>query len=237
MTDELRRLWVVRELDERAVQLQAALDRFPEERREAEERVRVERGRLEEHKSRAGVMQKARRELEQQAEALGEQERKFLGQLPQVKKNEEYQALLHEIADRKNKRSELETAILFKLEEEEGAARGRPALEQGLRAIEREVAERQASIDREEAADREKIAELDRARERELSEVSAATRSRYERVRASRHGRAVVPIVKNACGGCFRGQPPQVLQEARRGDRLLSCDGCGRLLIWPPDEA
>jgi len=45
----------------------------------------------------------------------------------------------------------------------------------------------------------------------------------------------VVAIVKGACGGCFRAQPPQVLQEARRGDRLLACDGCGRLLIWPPE--
>ena len=45
----------------------------------------------------------------------------------------------------------------------------------------------------------------------------------------------MVAIVKGACGGCFRAQPPQVLQEARRGDRLLACDGCGRLLIWPPE--
>ena len=51
-------------------------------------------------------------------------------------------------------------------------------------------------------------------------------------------GRAVVPILpKGACGGCFRGQPPQVLQEARRGDRVLLCDGCGRMMVWPPEGA
>ena len=65
--------------------------------------------------------------------------------------------------------------------------------------------------------------------------LTAATKSRYERIRASKEGRAVVPIQKGACGGCYRGQPPQMLQEARRGDRLRTCDGCGRLLIWPPD--
>jgi predicted nucleic acid-binding Zn-ribbon protein len=47
----------------------------------------------------------------------------------------------------------------------------------------------------------------------------------------------VVPIVKTACGGCFRTQPPQVLQEARRHDRVLVCDGCGRLLVMPPEGA
>ena len=64
-----------------------------------------------------------------------------------------------------------------------------------------------------------------------------STRSRYERIRGSREGRAVVPIIKGACGGCYRGQSPQTLQEARRGDRILLCDGCGRMLIWPPEGA
>jgi len=45
-----------------------------------------------------------------------------------------------------------------------------------------------------------------------------------------------MPIVKGACGGCFRAQPPQVLQEARRRDRMLSCDGCGRLMVLPPGQ-
>ena len=44
-------------------------------------------------------------------------------------------------------------------------------------------------------------------------------------------------ILKGACGGCFRNQPPQLLQDARRRDRLLVCEGCGRLLVWPPDAA
>ncbi|TMQ68855.1 MAG: hypothetical protein E6K80_13650 [Candidatus Eisenbacteria bacterium] len=70
-----------------------------------------------------------------------------------------------------------------------------------------------------------------------MTRLPATTRSRYERIRQSRDGRAVVPIVKGSCGGCFRGQPPQMLQEARRGDRALICDGCGRILIWPPEGA
>ena len=32
-------------------------------------------------------------------------------------------------------------------------------------------------------------------------------------------------------------KPPQVLQEARKRDRLLICEGCGRLLLLPPEDA
>jgi len=49
------------------------------------------------------------RELEKDISALEAEERKYASQLPMVKKNEEYQALLHEISSTKAKRSERET--------------------------------------------------------------------------------------------------------------------------------
>jgi len=68
-----------------------------------------------------------------------------------------------------------------------------------------------------------------------MAPIPASTRVRYERVHQMRGGLAAVAIVKGACGGCYRGQPPQVLQEARKRDRVIICEGCGRLLIWPPE--
>ena len=78
---------------------------------------------------------------------------------------------------------------------------------------------------------------LDARREANLRDLPPVTRARYERVHGSRDGRAVVAILKGACGGCYRTLPPAVLQEARRRDRMMSCEGCGRLMVWPPSEA
>jgi predicted nucleic acid-binding Zn-ribbon protein len=47
----------------------------------------------------------------------------------------------------------------------------------------------------------------------------------------------VVPVRKKACGGCFKQIPPQRIQEIRRGDRIFSCDSCGRILIWSDDNS
>jgi predicted nucleic acid-binding Zn-ribbon protein len=58
---------------------------------------------------------------------------------------------------------------------------------------------------------------------------------RYEKLRAGRAGRAVAAVENGACGGCHRGLPPAILQEARRREKLLVCDGCGRLLMLPPE--
>lgn len=234
MTEELQVLWSLKALDEQQVTLKNALARFPEQRAELEHRIQHEKGRLELLKNRLADLQKNRRVRERDIEAASTEEKRFQSQLFAVKKNDEYTALLHEIEAAKAKRSAIETEVLVMLDEEDKVLRERPAIEQELATAERETAERRAHIDREEAEDRERLAAVEAERARHLARLPIPTRSRYERIHVSREGRAVVAIQKGACGGCYRGQPPQTLQEARRGDRLLLCDGCGRLMIWPP---
>ena len=238
MTEELQTLWALHGLDEQLVTAQEALRRHPEERSALERRLVEERTQLEGHKQAVHAHQMKHRELEKDISALETEERKYQSQLPLVKKNEEYQALLHEIAQTKARRSERETDLLVRMEEESRLAAQRPGIERALQKIEEETSARLGAIAGEERREKEAVAALEARRQDLLGRLPANTRARYERIRASRGGRAVVPILpKGACGGCFRGQPPQVLQEARRGDRVLLCDGCGRMMVWPPEGA
>jgi uncharacterized protein len=237
MTEELVVLWSLAGLDDRLAVLEAALKRHPRQRSELESRLGAERARIEEHKRKVGDLQLRRRQIEKDIETLAAEERKFQSQLPMVKKNEEYTALLHEIAGAKGRRSDRETDLLMLMEQEETLHGERPVLEQALKVAESDGAERAGRIAAEESSERAQVAEIEGERATLLARLPQALRTRYERIRTSREGRAVVPIIKGACGGCYRGQPPQALQEARRGDRFLVCDGCGRMLIWPPEGA
>ena len=235
MTEELQVLWSLHELDERIVNLTAELKRYPGEKKALEDRRATDRARLEAHKQQVHELQLRHRQVERDVEALQVEERKFQSQLPMVRRNEEYQALLDEISDRKAKRSERETDVLVMMDEEQRLQSERPGLERALKTTEGEAAERLQAIEAEEQKERDQVLGLEAQRRALLERLAPAMRTRYERIHGSREGRAVVPIVKGSCGGCFRGQPPQALQEARRGDRALTCDGCGRLLVWPPE--
>lgn len=235
MSAEIDTLWALSGLDDELAKVKAALARFPEERDALERHVADATAKLDTHKATLADRQRRRRELEVEIGTLTAGERKFQSQLPTVKKNEEYQALLHEIDGVKRRRSDLETEVLVSLEAEEDAARARPALDAGLAAVQRERSDGLARLAAAEAAERGRAAALEAERRGHVERLPVATRSRYERIHGSRAGRAVVAILKGACGGCFRAQPPQVLQEARHRERLLTCDGCGRLLVWPPD--
>lgn len=237
MTDEITRLWAIRGLDDQLAVLRTELARFPTLRKDLQQRVTMEQSRLEELKASTAAAQLKRRQREKDIETASAEERKFQSQLPAVKKNEEYTALLHEIAGAKARRSELETEVLLCMEEEDQIQAQRPVIERSLKDAERESAERGAAIDRDESGHQQKIAALDAERAELLTGVTGSVRARYDRVHASRDGRAVVAILKDACGGCYRSLPPQMLQEARRGDRVIHCEGCGRMLIWPPEGA
>ena len=113
MSDELDRLWALHALDEAAIAVEQRLRQRPLERAEWERRIQAERRALDSHRAAGLELQKKRRELEKDIDALNAEERRFQGQLPAVKKNEEYTALLHEIhtVDR-NLATRLEPALL-----------------------------------------------------------------------------------------------------------------------------
>jgi predicted nucleic acid-binding Zn-ribbon protein len=54
----------------------------------------------------------------------------------------------------------------------------------------------------------------------------------YEKIRRSyRNGLAVVPVERDACGGCFNAIPPQKQSEIRQHKKIMICENCGRILV------
>ena len=56
----------------------------------------------------------------------------------------------------------------------------------------------------------------------------------YKRVRSNTlNGLAVVPVERDACGGCFNKIPPQKQLDIRMNKKLLVCEHCGRIMVDP----
>lgn len=56
----------------------------------------------------------------------------------------------------------------------------------------------------------------------------------YKRIRENaRNGLAVVPVLRNACGGCFNKIPPQRQLDINMHKKVIVCEHCGRILIDP----
>lgn len=54
----------------------------------------------------------------------------------------------------------------------------------------------------------------------------------YDRIRKNyRNGLAVVPVERDACGGCFNAIPPQKQSEIKQRKKIIVCENCGRILV------
>ncbi|MFM2363045.1 MAG: hypothetical protein RLZZ316_1947 [Bacteroidota bacterium] len=54
----------------------------------------------------------------------------------------------------------------------------------------------------------------------------------YDRIRKNyRNGLGVVPVERDACGGCFNAIPPQRQSEIKQRKKIIVCENCGRILV------
>jgi len=156
--------------------------------------------------------------------------RKLQAQLFQVKTNREYSAIQHEIDQSKADASLLEEEILRILE----------TIDQTKREYEaqlRRAVQQQETFKREEVRVAQaltviegQIASLEGQRQTLTPSVEANMLLVYERILASREGIAMVPLIKESCGGCHMVQPPQIVNEAYLKAKLVTCDSCNRIL-------
>ena len=62
--------------------------------------------------------------------------------------------------------------------------------------------------------------------------IEARLLTAYKRIRSNaRNGLAVVPVKRDACGGCFNQIPPQRQLDIKSRRKIIVCEYCGRILV------
>ena len=86
----------------------------------------------------------------------------------------------------------------------------------------------------------EKIVATTEKEEKAFNKQAAAAREKvdprlllsYDRIRENyRNGLGVVPVLRDACGGCFNAIPPQRQSEIKQRKKIIVCENCGRILV------
>ena len=86
----------------------------------------------------------------------------------------------------------------------------------------------------------EKIIASTEKEEKQFNKLSSDAREKveerllnsYDRIRKNyRNGLAVVPVERDACGGCFNAIPPQRQSEIKQRKKIIVCENCGRILV------
>jgi uncharacterized protein len=156
---------------------------------------------------------------------------KYRTQQSLVKKNDEYQALGHEIENAEAEISRLEGVeleVMFEIDaSKERFAKAEVELKVKIDELEGRLvtlAEREKNLTVELAA-AEKV--YDSAREPLTDKVLRV----YDRI-ASRQMPVCAPILSGNCSGCHLKVSGEVESVARKDEELATCDQCGRIVWW-----
>jgi uncharacterized protein len=169
---------------------------------------------------------------ELEIKALEGKQKKYQNQLFEVKTNREYDAVTHEIESVKIEISKKESRLLELMELVENTQKGTQELREQITKLHKDYEHKNADLGKKHLiTERDELALKDR-RAKVQRGIEPKWLSSYERIRNAKNGLALVPVVRNACGGCRKTLPPQRVLEIRERDRLYICDVCGRMLVW-----
>jgi predicted nucleic acid-binding Zn-ribbon protein len=174
--------------------------------------------------------------LDMDLTTLNQELAKFQKQMMAIKTNKEYDALTNEITNRKVKISETEEEILKILAHLDDLKEKIGEYKQKLAEVEKTSSTQLTNLREELDSIEDKIKIKKGDRKNITVRIEKRLLATYERVRKGRGDQVVVTIKKRACGACYKGIPPQVIQEIRQGDKIYNCDNCGRILIWTDES-
>ena len=237
MKAELQKLIALQNLDTTIRKLEKDQEAIPQRRAEIEGEFDQRAFEIRALESRRDEAKHTRARLENEVvEQRGRAERAERN-LMSSKKQDEYTAAIREADAARKQISALETQILEQLEtleQAEGALNERAA---EIASLNSDRQARLKAFDEESEASGERLTVARKEREEVFANLPKQMSGLYSRIRARiRDGVAVAEARNRSCTACFMSLRPQVMAEIRRGEEVITCDNCGRILFYVPTE-
>ncbi|MBD5781799.1 hypothetical protein IEN85_20020 [Pelagicoccus sp. NFK12] len=232
VSDALTKMLILQDRDMKLQQVEDALQTIPQERKAAEAKIASINAGIEAARQRIKELETKGKTIETEMASIEAQIVKYKNQQLQVKKNEEYQALIHEIDNAGQKISDLESdelEVLYELDEE------RKRFAESEAKSKEEIALEEKTIARLNEREEEVKGELDAAREAKEKADAALdnpSRSKYTQVARGLKFPVIVELSGSSCKGCHMKVSNAILSEVKAAKEITTCDNCGRILYY-----
>ena len=238
MKAELEKLIALQNLDTTIRRLEKELEAIPQRRAEIEGEFDQRAFEIRALESRRDDAKHARARLENEAvEQRGRAERAERN-LMSSKKQDEYTAAIREADAARKQISTLETQILEQMETLDKAEAALKERSDEIATLNSDREARLKAFDEETQQQSRQLVSARAEREQVFAGLPKAMSTMYSRISARiRDGIAVAEARNRSCTACFMSLRPQVMAEIRRGDDIITCDNCGRILYYAPSDS
>jgi predicted nucleic acid-binding Zn-ribbon protein len=233
MLKEIEQLLVIQNRDQKIKALRAELETVPFERTRVEQFLASKGKAFDEVKQRGREVEVHRKKLELDAQSRRDSIAKFKTQQYQTRKNEEFQAIGHEIERFEKEIQSIEDQEIELMEQTEVIQSQVANADREFKAAKIQAEQQQADLEKKKRVLEEQLQTTLVEREELVGGADPDLLYRYERLFASKGGNAVVPIEHEFCMGCHMKNTTTLVHRVKLGREITNCEQCGRILYWP----
>jgi uncharacterized protein len=227
---ELEQLLVLQDRQQKIKQIQTEIKTLPLQRKNLESQLSASAATVEALKQKARHVEIERKKLELDVGTRTESISRLKTQQYQTRKNDEFQAIGHEIeryADEILKLEDEELELMVEADKLKGEIDAAEKTANGTKQlIGRQLDDLEAKSKTLQSREEELVEE----RTALADEIDADLLSRFERLFKSKGDAVVVAIEHGVCTGCHMKVTTATAARVKAGKEIVSCENCGRIL-------
>jgi len=227
----------LQEAETQIVRLKSVLEKIEQQKEKLSAQLKQFKNALEENKANLSIAAKACKDSEREIQVVDERIIKSNETLRMVKTNKEYQVLLREVDDNKQRKDAFETELLEYLDEKEKIEQSVMEDEKEYDLLKEKIEAEQQEIEKKSTDDRELLEDYLTQQNEIGKNLKSSLMNRFLKISKMNQGLAVVNVKDAICKGCFMNIPPQLYIEVQRGNSLILCPQCSRILYYVEDES
>jgi len=226
-------------VDARLSEVRGKLAAFPKQIAEVDARLSAAKAEIEKAKAAQLAALKDRKKYELDVEQWKEKIRKYRDQTSQIKTNEAYKALQHEIQLAEQEMAKSEDRLLEQMVASEEYDRRIKASEKSQKETEEAARGERAKIDAAKSAAEKELVDASAGRAAALADIPEDLLDHYERIARKHNGIALAQVRDEKCGACGMRVRPAMFQQMRSdgSDEIFHCETCTRILYYVPPAA
>jgi len=236
LKDKLLVLIQLQDCDNRIAKILKAKGQGPLRLQQLEDDLRAKESQFKADEDQMEAFKKDRRVLEREIQELDGKIEKSSTKLTQIKSNKEYTAALKEIDDLKSIKFQTEERALQLMETAEELERKCKDHKDSLKILHEQCEKGKEEIRKELQGLEKDLEALQKERNQLCCDFDQSLLKKYLFLRDRKGGLAISSVVTGICQTCHMGIPPQKFNELIRGNDLMTCPHCNRIIYWGDDQ-
>ena len=230
MYPELEQLLVLQDRQQKIKQIQTEIETVPLQRKSLEAQLAASVAGVEVLKQKNRHVEMDRKKLELDVGTRAETIARLKTQQYQTRKNDEFQAIGHEIERYENEIRKIEDEELELMVQADTIKVDLAEEEKKAGVVRESIARQTKDLEAKSATLQSQLEELSKERAEIAGKIDEDLLSRFERLFQSKGDAVVVALEHEVCTGCHMKVTTQTAHRVKAGKEIVSCENCGRIL-------